>query len=208
MISRPKTIDNNVQFRIIPKTQRKADKFHLSKDESFVCAWQTRYENYSRPSNPFLVPLTKYLDRYATETMDYFLVRERLGRAPTADLLVRSGWGEHVLVYGSLCARLYRLLPARDIFLFSFFFFLLIVFFFIAWWVVAAFGVPLFFSWRVTIPNGAELMVVFRVSVLWMSVPLVASTRTLNPNALLTNRYLLIYACVVLRFGWSGATAR
>ena len=49
-----------------------------------------RYDNYSRPSNPFLVPLTKYLDRYATETMDYFLDRERLGRASTAGLLVRG----------------------------------------------------------------------------------------------------------------------
>ncbi|CAN0589301.1 unnamed protein product, partial [Ectocarpus sp. 12 AP-2014] len=34
-----------------------------------------RYDNYSRPSNPFLVPLTKYLDRYAKETMEYFLDR-------------------------------------------------------------------------------------------------------------------------------------
>lgn len=48
-----------------------------------------RYDNYSRPSNPFLVPLTKYLDRYAKETMEYFLDREKLGRAPTAGLLVR-----------------------------------------------------------------------------------------------------------------------
>ncbi|CAN0041864.1 unnamed protein product, partial [Hapterophycus canaliculatus] len=37
-----------------------------------------RYDNYSRPSNPFLVPLTKYLDRYASETMDYFLDKEKL----------------------------------------------------------------------------------------------------------------------------------
>lgn len=51
----------------------------------------SRYENYSRPSNPFIIPLTKYLDRYATETMEYFLVREKLGMAPTADLLVRRG---------------------------------------------------------------------------------------------------------------------
>ena len=48
-----------------------------------------RYDNYSRPSNPFLVPLTKYLDRYATETMDYFLEKERLGKASFAGLLVR-----------------------------------------------------------------------------------------------------------------------
>lgn len=49
-----------------------------------------RYDNYSRPSNPFLVPLTKYLDRYATETMDYFLEKERLGKASFAGLLVRA----------------------------------------------------------------------------------------------------------------------
>lgn len=49
-----------------------------------------RYDNYSRPSNPFLVPLTKYLDRYATETMDYFLEKERLGKSSFAGLLVRA----------------------------------------------------------------------------------------------------------------------
>ncbi|CAN0260960.1 unnamed protein product, partial [Discosporangium mesarthrocarpum] len=47
------------------------------------------YENYSRPTSPFLVPLTKYLDRYVRETMDYFIVRERLGQTPVANLLVR-----------------------------------------------------------------------------------------------------------------------
>lgn len=52
-----------------------------------------RYDNYSRPSNPFLVPLTKYLDRYPTETMDYFLEKEKLGRASTAGLLVRDRFG-------------------------------------------------------------------------------------------------------------------
>lgn len=49
-----------------------------------------RYENYSRPSSPFLVPLTKYLDRYASETMDYFLDKEKLGQASTGNLLVRQ----------------------------------------------------------------------------------------------------------------------
>ncbi len=52
-----------------------------------------RYDNYSRPSNPFLVPLTKYLDRYATETMDYFLEKERLGKSSFAGLLVRGERG-------------------------------------------------------------------------------------------------------------------
>lgn len=57
---------------------------------AFSCACCFRYDNYSRPSNPFLVPLTKYLDRYATETMDYFLEKDRLGKASFAGLLVRA----------------------------------------------------------------------------------------------------------------------